>query len=245
VKAVSGIAPIVASLLVACATAQSVDGSESIVGNVTDGGQRRDSTAMPPEEGGSTSQAGAGGTASTASGGTDPGSSGGAVDSSGGSGGTMPGDGFSGGAAGESAGGHAGGAGGAADGGGATQGLGGACAAGQKLCTSTCVTQSPSNGCSATSCTACPIPAPPNGLQLCDAQGQCNFECLSGYQKNGTLCTTGGGGTGGGGSSGTGGEPTTCGNDNCHRCLGNLIGCCNKQGDHCLCVFQNQMDQCG
>jgi hypothetical protein len=180
------------------------------------------------------------------SGGSEPVSTGGAagdtVDSSGGSGGTTQSDG---GAAGASTGGVVAGTGGTTGGGGTTQGAGGTCDSGQKVCTGACVTQTPSNGCSATSCTACPIPAPTNGIQICDPQGQCDFECLSGYQKNGALCTMGGGGAGAGGSSGSGGAPSMCGNDTCHRCLGNLIGCCNKLGDHCQCVFPNQTDQCG
>jgi hypothetical protein len=243
-KAVNGLAYFAAFLLGACATAQTIDGNATVAGNAIDGGHKRDS-GTPSGEGGSTDIGGAGGAATVSNGGSDPTSAGGVVNSLGGAGGTMAGGGTSSGVD-ASTGGVAGGTGGTTDTGGSTQGTAGTCAANQKLCNGACVAQIPSNGCSAASCSACPIPAPTNGLQMCDAQGQCNFECLSGYQKNGTLCTMGGGGAGGaGGTSGAGGEPTMCGNDTCHKCFGNQIGCCNKLGDHCICVFPTQTDQCG
>lgn len=251
-KAAPGIA-YGALLLVACATAQTV-GNDSISGSVADAGYRRDSGTAPAAGGNAES---AGGAPSMSSGGTDPGSTagssgsgvGGATDASGGSGGTTPHDAAAGGAptGGAPSDGGSTGAGGATSAGGSTvQGTGGTCAAGQKTCDGACTTEVPSNGCSATSCSACPIPAPANGVQICDAQGQCDFECLSGYEKNGADCTMGGG-SGGAGSvdAGSGGEPAMCGRQTCHRCLGNLVGCCDKQGEQCLCVLRNQMNLCG
>ena len=239
VKAVLFASAIATAVLVSCASGQTVDGPDSI--SLLAGGHKHDSGVNPPSgQGGSPVQNGTGGS-SMAMGGADPGmSSGGA--SVGGSGGTsmLGNGGASSGGTPDASSGGAGGTGGMTGSGGSTQSAGGTCASGQKVCAGACVTQVPANGCSATSCSACPIPAPPNGLQTCDDQGQCNFECLSGYQRNGTLCTMGGGG-----SAGAGGSPTMCGNDRCGRCFGNLIGCCNQQGDHCLCVFPNQTGQCG
>ena len=242
VKAAPGVA-YGALLLVACATAQQVDGSASLGGSFSDGGYKRDAGPVSSSGG----QTGAGAAPSMSGGGGDPGAAGSTVsgaggtpEAAGGSGGTMQQHDAS--MGGVSSGGLGGGAGGTTSAaGGGPQNTGGTCASGQKVCDGACATELPANGCSATSCTACPIPAPANGIQICDAQGQCDFECLSGYEKNGTLCTMGSGGVDAGG----GGAPTTCGRQTCHRCLGNLVGCCNKQGDQCLCVLPNATNLCG
>ncbi|HVW29456.1 MAG TPA: hypothetical protein VHC69_29020 [Polyangiaceae bacterium] len=249
-KAAPGVAygALGALLLVACATAQTIGnnelpGGDSNGGSVADAGHRRDSGTVPAAGGNASS----GGGPSMSSGGAEPGSTtgsagsgaGGATDASGGSGGATQHDAAAGGA--PSDGGSAGAGGTTSAGGSTVQGTGGTCAAGQKPCDGACATEVPANGCSATSCSACPIPAPANGIQICDAQGQCDFECLSGYEKNGAVCTMGGGSV----DAGSGGAPTLCGRQTCHRCLGNLVGCCDKQGEQCLCVLRNQMNLCG
>jgi hypothetical protein len=128
---------------------------------------------------------------------------------------------------------------------GGAAGAGTDCDMGKKICNGACVVETAANGCSAASCTACPIPAPANGLQVCDANGQCDFECLSGFQKNGNQCTKGSAGGAGGTSGGGGaGGDLMCGTHTCH-CIGNLVACCDKSGDHCLCVLQNAMNLCG
>jgi hypothetical protein len=197
-----------------------------------DGGSDASGTGGAPEMGGMTSSAG-GATAGT---GNISSASGGSADTGGaaGSGGTAIG-----------AGGMSAMSGGTNSAGGAP-GAGGGCAMGQKQCSGACVVETAANGCSAMSCTACPIPAPTNGLQVCDAQGQCNFECLSGYQKDGNQCSkgTGGGGTSGTGGGGGSGGDLMCGSRTCH-CFGNQVACCNKSGTGCLCVLPNAMNLCG
>jgi hypothetical protein len=130
---------------------------------------------------------------------------------------------------------------------GGAAGTGSGCDAGKKMCNGACVVETAANGCSAASCVACPIPAPANGLQVCDANGQCDFECLSGFQKNGNQCSKGSGVGGAGGTSGGGGAggDLVCGTRTCHSCIGNLVACCDKSGNGCLCVLQNATNLCG
>lgn len=63
-------------------------------------------------------------------------------------------------------------------------GSGGATTCTKKMCGGECVFGSPSNGCSSTSCYSCPIPAPESGFQICNDQGQCDFECFPGFTKS-------------------------------------------------------------
>ena len=131
-------------------------------------------------------------------------------------------------------------AGGAMSGDGATSGAGGACQTGQKSCAGACVNEAPANGCSAATCSACPVPAPSNGVQICNTQGQCDFECLSGFQKNGSQCTSGNGTVGGTGGAGASG-PVRCGILTCLPCFGTDVACCDKlQGLFCVCAPAGQ-----
>jgi hypothetical protein len=76
------------------------------------------------------------------------------------------------------------------------------CSPAQKLCGSFCYEITiPAFGCASTGCYACPS-APPHGSQICNAQGDCDFECAPGATKNGSQCDL----NGSGGSSGTGGS---------------------------------------
>lgn len=193
-------------------------------------------------------QGGSGGTDTTASGGAP--SNGGTTENTGGAV-AVTGDGGAVASGGVTAGGGTATGGSSATSGGATNdagsvGAGGGCTTGQKSCSGACVVESAMNGCSAMSCAACPIPAPANGLQLCDDQGQCDFECLSGFHKNGNQCATGdgsGGTSGSGGAGGAGGE-LTCGTRTCKSCLGNLVSCCTKDGKLCQCVLKNATNLC-
>jgi len=168
----------------------------------------------------------------------------GAAPSSGGTGSGAGGSNASGGKSG--AGGVAGG--GSGSGGTATagaSGAGGSCGTMQKLCGGVCVGQAPANGCAAATCSACPGPAPDHGLLICNSSGSCDFECLSGFQKDGAVCTssTGAGGTtGGGGTTGSGGGPLTCGITLCFLpCLPGSTLCCDKlSGLLCTCALSGQ-----
>lgn len=236
VSFISRFAACLAFVSIACATGQDLPntsyepiplGNPSDSGTATSGEGGATESGGAPSTGGATSSAGgvtssAGGASGSASGGAN--ASGGAT----GKGGTASGGMLA--------------SGGATTDTGGAPGAGGACATGQKPCADACVVQTPMNGCSAASCTACPIPAPANGLQVCDAQGQCNFECLSGFQKNGNQCgqSTDGGAGGGGGAGGA----LTCGTRTCRSCIGNLVSCCTRDGDRCQCVLPNATNLC-
>jgi hypothetical protein len=120
-------------------------------------------------------------------------------------------------------------------------GSGGGCAMNEKLCGGTCVAPAPPNGCSDKNCSACAGPPPANGLLACNAQGGCDFECLSGFQKNGTSCTPTGGSGGAGGAGGSGGT-LTCGVIACvFPCPPGSILCCDKPtGNLCTCAPAGQ-----
>ncbi len=91
----------------------------------------------------------------------------------------------------------------------------GSCSAGQKMCGGVCVNNGPSNGCSSTSCTACPIQAPPHGVQACN-QGQCDFVCLAGYTKSGGSCIST--------------LPVVCGGQTCMNSCAISTQCCKSAG---------------
>lgn len=80
-----------------------------------------------------------------------------------------------------------------------------ACPTGQKSCSGGCVLPQPQFGCGAQGCTACG-PAPPGAVNVC-RDGQCAFDCTSGYDLvDGGCQPNGSGGSGGvGGSGGSGG----------------------------------------
>lgn len=62
------------------------------------------------------------------------------------------------------------------------------CKPDQKLCGS-CVSRAPSNGCGLTGCTPCSAPPPPNGVLACISTSYaCEFQCLSGFKKQGDSC---------------------------------------------------------
>ncbi|HEX3596349.1 MAG TPA: hypothetical protein VHU80_14665 [Polyangiaceae bacterium] len=62
-----------------------------------------------------------------------------------------------------------------------------ACTSNEKTCNGVCVQPSPKVGCGMTGCDACTTTAPANGYVTCTS-GQCAFDCLSGYMKNGMAC---------------------------------------------------------
>jgi len=234
-----------ALVLVGCATGNQVDAGQVPIPAVPDAGR-----VLGGDGGGFSGGGAAGNSAFENSGGTtsggEPAMQGGSAGQSNASGGTST-DGSGGGSqAGGAAGdlGSAGnGSGGLAATGGMTASAGaGGCDATQKLCGGSCVMKTAANGCSSTNCTACAIPAPPNGLQVCNATLDCDFECLSGFQKNGNQCTSGTGSGGGSGAGGSGGN-VTCGSHTC-RCPGNQVACCQKiNANLCFCAFQNQVSQ--
>lgn len=106
-----------------------------------------------------------------------------------------------------------------------------ACGAGEKYCGGVCTPPAPGIGCDlSSSCTACPGPAPANGVLACDkTNNTCSFVCLSGFTKQGNSCVSnsGNGGSGNGGSTGTGGSTTGCVASQCPSC-GVVLGpaCC-------------------
>jgi hypothetical protein len=101
-------------------------------------------------------------------------------------------------------------------------GSAGSCSADEKVCGGICVKPAPSNGCGPQGCTACPTPAPTGGVQAC-VNGQCDFNCLSGYTKSGTTCTPPVGGAGGGGG-------LVCGGQTCTNPCPAATPCCKSAG---------------
>jgi hypothetical protein len=68
---------------------------------------------------------------------------------------------------------------------------------GLKICGNLCTPPSPQFGCGTTGCAPRTLTPPPHGYATC-ANGQCSFDCLLGYKKNGDQCEGQGvGGTGG------------------------------------------------
>jgi hypothetical protein len=109
---------------------------------------------------------------------------------------------------------------------GAQGGAAGSCSAQEKVCNGTCVNFGPANGCSAPTCTACSTPAPQNGFQTCNGQGQCDFTCKSGFTKSGSNCVSTTGGDGGSGIN--------CGGQTCTNSCPLSTQCC-KSGGGCGC----------
>lgn len=106
-------------------------------------------------------------------------------------------------------------------------GTGGSCASNEKLCGGVCVGFGPANGCSAPGCTACSQQAPAHGVLACNAQGQCDFSCDSGYNKSGSNCVSTTGGVDGGSS-------LSCGGQRCTNSCPLSTQCC-KSGGGCGC----------
>ena len=76
------------------------------------------------------------------------------------------------------------------------------CKSGEKSCSGTCIAPSPGVGCSLTDCKPCSVVL--NANAKCTGTA-CDFDCISGYVKNGNKCDpSGGGGVGAGGSGGFG-----------------------------------------
>jgi hypothetical protein len=160
---------------------------------------------------------GSGGT--RASGGSASPGAGGADETGGeGSGGRFLGTGGTSGAGGKTL--PTGGTGGQGSGGAA--GTGGTCATGQKYCGGLCTPPAPRVGCGLTGCEPCTLVAPANGYVTC-ANGQCVFDCLSGYKKTVDKCE----GTGAGGTGGAG----TCNLPSCPECaVVTGAACCTAAG---------------
>lgn len=244
--------------LVSCATGEQVDEQHGTIVIIGSGGTAPDASdgtedgGSPAMGGASPAPLGSGGTGAAgplASGGNPSSSTGGRATGAGGQSGPS-----SGGVAGAGAGGRAGAAGSSAAGGaqggaagtvgngGATSGSGGAanCSTTEKICGGVCTPKSPANGCSATRCSACDA-APANGVQSCNAQGDCDFDCLTGFQKNGNRCSRVAGAGGAAGASGAGGSggSVVCNNDTCRTCPGDQVTCCDRVLGLCLCALQN------
>lgn len=211
---------------VACATSENIDPS-ALRGPVTGPGFDGGSSAGASGFGGDVGTGGyvaSGG--SVGSGGVPP--MGGAVATGGvvvGSGGVGPGGAK--GTGGAATGGAPPGSGGSVGGSAGAMGTGGSCQSNEKVCGGMCVSFGPANGCSAPGCTACSQQPPAHGVLACNAQGQCDFNCDSGYNKVGSNCVSAtGGGDGGGGLS--------CGGQVCTNSCPLSTQCC-KSGGGCGC----------
>ena len=196
-------------------------------GGAANGGTTSSPTGGTPGSGGGVGSGGQRGGDSSATGGSAAGGAAGAA---------MDGSAGMGGAAGTATGGSAGMVSGGAAGA-STGGSGGEapCGTTQKRCNGACMERTPQNGCNSTACTACPGPAPANGLLTCNSMGECAFDCLPGYTISGNACapSTGTGGTGGTGDGGT----VRCGSTNCVPCTPPHITCCERTtGLSCLCA---------
>jgi hypothetical protein len=105
-----------------------------------------------------------------------------------------------------------------------------------------CVDPSPSFGCGATGCDACPFPPPANSISVC-RDGRCAIQCHPGYseQQPGQCVadgTGGAGGTAGTGGGGTGGGAPACDPQQCRGCsFAGPFGCCREDGSGCGCTW--------
>jgi hypothetical protein len=109
-----------------------------------------------------------------------------------------------------------------------TGGVSTGCSASEKLCNGTCVRYGPSNGCAASSCSACPTQPPANGVLGCNAQGECDFVCLSGFTRTGSACVA---------STGTAGDGgVVCSGQVCTNSCPLSGHCCNTS-NQCACMI--------
>jgi len=209
------------SFLLSAACATGVDlAPEALL--VTDAG----SSAEPSRGGGQVASTGGSGSSSSGAGGAP--STGGALLATGGDGGgtTTPGSGGTN-AAGPPTSDAAG-----TDGAVAVD-SGSGCVSNQKPCGGRCVLPNASVGCSLTGCDSCGI-GPPHGFAKCTGD-QCDFDCLSGYSRNGSTCVVSEGGIGGsGGSGGTGGSGGSGGSER----DGGASGCSPSQCSGCIPIIQ-------
>jgi hypothetical protein len=253
--------PVLVAALVSCATGEQLEQQRGSIitgyggsdldassGSTEDGGSPGSETGgapgLPAGSGGASRSMGSGGGPSSSTGGRfAAGAAGQSAASSGGVAGTAVGGraGSVGSSGASGTGARGGAAGGNVGNGGATSGAGGSpnCSAAEKVCSGVCTQKSPANGCSAPNCSACAA-APANGVRSCNAQGQCDFDCLSGFQKSGNQCTrgTGTGGAGGGGAGGSGGS-VVCGGETCQSCPGDQVACCDLLLGRCICAIKN------
>jgi hypothetical protein len=115
------------------------------------------------------------------------------------------------------------------------------CVSTQKACGGRCVLPNASVGCSLTGCDSCPI-GPSHSLSKCTGN-QCDFDCLSGYQRSGPSCVVSEGGVGGsGGSDGGGGSqgdggPGGCSPAQCGGCIPVIQAPCCKSDHTCGCQY--------
>ncbi len=118
---------------------------------------------------------------------------------------------------------------------------GGACGAGQHMCPTGCMGNTPETGClQSATCAACPAVA--NGKTTCNAQGLCDVSCDSGYNKNGNTCVC---------------PLSCCSNAECaagQTCMGGTCsgsstssggGSCDQFACTAQCLLQNKFGICG
>jgi hypothetical protein len=117
----------------------------------------------------------------------------------------------------------------------------------QKACGGLCVIPGALVGCGLSGCTPCP--SPPFSVARCGGS-ECDFDCLTGYQRSGTICVPGeGGGAGGGGAGGAGtgqggagdsgldAGPTLCVASQCGGCIPFIQAPCCKADNSCGCQY--------
>jgi hypothetical protein len=103
------------------------------------------------------------------------------------------------------------------------------CSVGIKFCGGLCTPPAPRVGCGLTGCDPCTLAAPPNGYITC-SNGECAFDCLSGYTKIGGSCAPNGAAPSDAGSA-VGCDPVRC-PQLCTVVFGPV--CCTTDG-HCGC----------
>src|SRR6266540_4139115 len=109
------------------------------------------------------------------------------------------------------------------------------CAATEKSCNGRCVAPSPSIGCRLDGCDACPSP-PSHATAKC-SDNKCDFECASGYERNGGGCFAVGGSDGGQGGSSNDGGGSRCVASQCQECVSVLSVHCCKADNACGCSY--------
>ena len=103
----------------------------------------------------------------------------------------------------------------------------------QKSCGGRCVIPEARVGCALVGCDPCLPPA--HSIAHCTGM-QCDFSCLSGFERSGDICIPSEGGAGGTGGSNDGG-PMHCVASQCGGCIPYIqIPCC-KADDSCGCMY--------
>jgi hypothetical protein len=109
------------------------------------------------------------------------------------------------------------------------------CVPGQKVCGGRCVIPDGPVGCDLVRCDPCPSPA--HSVAHCTGS-ECDFSCLSGYQRSGAECVpSDGGGAGGGGGSSSNDAGKHCVASQCSGCIPVIQAPCCKADDTCGCQY--------